>query len=129
VPESPALLALLADPARVATLAPEAALELLDALGLHEGRCRLVRDLLTARLRNGAPGASDGQATEQGAVTQEEAAAAYRMPLRTLRRLTRNRLVPSYQLGRNRMVRRADLDRYLARCRAQGVAIGGILDV
>jgi len=113
VPESPALLALLADPARVATLAPEAALELLDALGLHEGRCRLVRDLLTA----------------QGAVTQEEAAAAYRMPLRTLRRLTRNRLVPSYQLGRNRMVRRADLDRYLARCRAQGVAIGGILDV
>jgi excisionase family DNA binding protein len=66
---------------------------------------------------------------EYGALSQDEAAEAYRIPLRTLRRLTRTGRVPSYQLGRNRMIRPADLDRYLARCREQGVKVGTILDV
>jgi excisionase family DNA binding protein len=60
---------------------------------------------------------------------KDEAAEAYRIPLRTLRRLTRTGRVPSYLLGRNRIIRPADLDRYLARCREQGVKVGTILDV
>jgi excisionase family DNA binding protein len=51
------------------------------------------------------------------------------MPLRTVRRLTRTGRVPSYLLGRNRMLRAADLDDYLARCRAQKVKVGTRLDV
>src|SRR5262245_52618796 len=43
--------------------------------------------------------------SEQGALTQEEAARAYSMPLRTVRRLTRLGRVPSYTQGRNRMIR------------------------
>jgi excisionase family DNA binding protein len=62
--------------------------------------------------------------SEQGALTQEAAAELYRIPLRSLRRLTRTGRVPSYQLGRNRMIRPADLDRYLAWCREQGVCVG-----
>ena len=67
--------------------------------------------------------------TEQGALTQEQASEAYRIPLRTIRRLTRTKRVPSYFAGRNRMIRPADLDRYLARCRDQGVSVGALLDV
>jgi excisionase family DNA binding protein len=69
------------------------------------------------------------QAVEQHPMTQEETAERYRMPLRTIRRLTRTGRVPSYQLGRNRMIRPADLDAYLGRCRDQGVKVGTILDV
>jgi excisionase family DNA binding protein len=65
---------------------------------------------------------------EQGALSQDEAAEAYHIPLRTLRRLTRTGRLPSYQLGRNRMIRPADLDHYLARCREQGVRVGTRLD-
>jgi excisionase family DNA binding protein len=67
-------------------------------------------------------------ATEQQPMTQEETAERYRMPLRTVRRLTRTGRVPSYQLGRNRMIRPADLDAYLGRCRDQGVKVGTRLD-
>ncbi len=42
---------------------------------------------------------------ESGALSQDEAAETYRIPLRTLRRLTRTGRVPSYLLGRNRMIR------------------------
>ena len=73
------------------------------------------------------PGPQAGE-SEQGALTQEEVAARYRIPLRTVRRLTRTGRLPSYQLGRNRMVRPADVDRYLTRCRAQEVPVGTILD-
>jgi excisionase family DNA binding protein len=67
-------------------------------------------------------------ATEQEPFTQEEAAERYRIPLRTLRRLTRARILPSTQVGRNRMIRPADLDAYLARCRDQGRPVGVRLD-
>jgi excisionase family DNA binding protein len=67
--------------------------------------------------------------TEAGALTQEEAARTYSIPLRTMRRLTRTGRVPSYFVGRNRMIRPADLDRYIARCREQGVKVGTILDI
>src|SRR5262245_14561644 len=73
-----------------------------------------------------APHASRPPA-EQAPLSQDEAARAYRIPLRTLRRLTRTGRVPSYRLGRNRMIRPTDLDRYLARCREQGVKVGTLL--
>jgi excisionase family DNA binding protein len=67
--------------------------------------------------------------SEAHPMTQEEVAERYRLPLRTVRRLTRTGRVPSYTQGRNRMVRPTDLDHYLARCRTQGVKVGTILDV
>lgn len=41
---------LLSEPARAAAVDLHQAVSLLDALAAHEGRCRLIRDLLTARL-------------------------------------------------------------------------------
>lgn len=121
-----ALAALLADPARGTDAPLEAVPGLLDALAVHEGRCRLLRDLLTGRLA--APAQKEPAPSEQGALTQEEAAERYRLPLRKLRFLTRTGRVPSYSQGRNRMLRPADLDRYLGRCREQSVKVGTILD-
>ncbi len=129
-----ALAALLADPARAAEVPAEDRQAVLDALAVHEGRCRLVRELLTANLTGlvaASPAANDPftiAGTEAGPLTQEEAADRYRIPLRKLRFLTRTQRVPSYLQGRNRMVRPCDLDQYLARCRAQGVKVGTILD-
>jgi excisionase family DNA binding protein len=113
--------ALLDDPGRVTELPLEAVVPLLDDLAARAERERRVRELLTARLGTAAPVT---QLTEQGPLTQQEAAAYYRIPLRTLRRLTRTKRVPSYLLGKNRMIRPADLDAYLARCRDQGVRVG-----
>lgn len=65
---------------------------------------------------------------EHGALTQEDVADRYGMPLRTVRRLTRTGILPSVLVGRNRMLRTADVDTYLARCRAQHVRVGTRLD-
>src|SRR5262249_37594461 len=117
---------LLTDPRRVADVPSEAVVPLLDDLAARAEQERRVRELLTERLRpTTAPVAPP---PEQGALTQEQAAARYRIPLRTLRRLTRTGRVPSYVLGKNRMLRPADLDTYLARCRDQGVRVGTRLD-
>jgi excisionase family DNA binding protein len=114
---------------QVAALSPGAARRaLVEVVGVEQ-RFVLLIAMLAARL------GEDGQAqpisnlpTEQGALTQEDAARAYGMPLRTVRRLTRTRRIPSYLLGRNRMIRAADMDRYLARCRDQHVKVGTSLD-
>jgi excisionase family DNA binding protein len=126
----PPLVATLLDhPDQVAALSPVAARRALVEVAGIEQRCVLLTVMLAARLTE------DGQAQpisnlplEQGALTQEDAARAYRMPLRTVRRLTRTRRIPSYLLGRNRMIRAADMDRYLTRCRDQGVKVGTSLD-
>jgi excisionase family DNA binding protein len=62
-------------------------------------------------------------------VTQQEAASQTGLPVRTVRFLTRTRRVPSLKRGRHRLLLLADLDRYLERCRQQGVAIGMLRDV
>jgi hypothetical protein len=57
--------ALLADPARTAEVPAGGRQAVLDALAVHEGRCRLVRDLLTVGLavkENNAPELVDGVA-------------------------------------------------------------------
>ena len=91
------------------------------------GDLERVKAIAWARLAAPPPSAPPPP-SEAAPLTQEEAAELYRLPLRTLRFLTRTKRVPSYQAGRNRMVRPADLDRYLARCREQGVKVGTILD-
>jgi hypothetical protein len=128
----PAVVAALLDhPDQVATLSPAAARGVLVEVAGVQQRLAAVTLMLTVRLREDGEGqeASSSMPTEQGALTQAQAAEAYCMPLRTLRRLTRMGRVPSYLQGRNRMVRPTDLDRYLARCRAQGIKVGTLLDV
>jgi hypothetical protein len=49
--------------------------------------------------------------------------------LKCIRYLTRTGRVPSVARGRQRLVRLADLDAYVDRCRQQGVALGRIRDV
>src|SRR5262249_48497398 len=128
----PPLVATLLDhPDHVAALSPATVWGVLVEVAGVQQRLATVTLMLTVRLRE------DGERqeaflsmpTEQGAPTQEEAAKADRMPLRTVRRLTRAGRIPSYVVGRNRMIRAADLDRYLARCRAQGAKVGTLLDV
>jgi hypothetical protein len=67
---------LLAHPARAAEVPAEDRQAVLDALAVFEGRCRLVRELLTASLTGPVrapnyPVTTTG--TEAGALTQEEA--------------------------------------------------------
>jgi excisionase family DNA binding protein len=130
------LAALVADPLQAADIAPEEVPTVLStitareaALGAEHAALATASAILAARLAaiggNGQPVAPP---TEAGALTQEQAAERYRIPLRTLRRLTRTKRLPSNQFGRNRMIRPADLDRYLARCRDQQVKVGTILD-
>jgi hypothetical protein len=134
-PDPADIASLLADPPRAAEVPAEDRQAVLDALAVHEGRCRLVRELLTANLAGLVAASLTANdpltiaGTEAGSLTQEEAAEQYRIPLRKLRFLTRTERVPSYLQGRNRMVRPGDLDQYLARCREQGVKVGTILDV
>jgi excisionase family DNA binding protein len=122
------------DPATVATVPAEHLPTLLVAMASLQSQLAAVSNALSARLlADAAAGSGTHPATsapsEQGALTQEAAAEAYGLPLRTLRRLTRTGRVPSYRLGRNRMLRAADLDCYLALCRVQSVKVGTILDV
>jgi excisionase family DNA binding protein len=130
----PALIVELLDhPDRVTALTPTTVRTALVAVAGVQQRLTNVTMLLAVRLRQDGD-ASEGTApatapSEQGALTQEQAAQAYCMPLRTIRKLTRTGRVPTYMVGRSRMLRAADLDRYLARCRAQGVKVGTLLDV
>jgi excisionase family DNA binding protein len=124
------VVALLDHPDQVAALSPAAARGVLVEVAGVQQRLATVIMMLTVRLGEDGEDeeVSSSLPTEQGALTQEEAAKAYSMPLRTVRRLTRAGRIPSYVLGRNRMIRAADMDRYLARCRDQHVKVGTSLD-
>jgi len=120
--------ALLADPARAADVPADAIAAVLTEVTAQEARLGTVKAILAARLA----GASNGHPpppSEAAPLTQQEAAERYRIPLCTMRRLTRTGRVPATRVGRNRMVRPADLDSYIARCRHQGVGVGALLDV
>lgn len=82
----PDLAALIADPNRVAEVAVDDVPALLDALAHHEGRCRLVRDLLTARL-TAAPAVTPA---ERDWMTLPEVVAAFGVSARTVRRRMRD---------------------------------------
>jgi excisionase family DNA binding protein len=128
VTDRPNLAALVADPTRIAELSEEAITSLLVELNAQEARLGTVKVILAARLASTSGPAPILPPTEAQPMTQEEAAEHYRIPLRSMRRLTRTKRIPSTMVGRNRMIRPRDLDEYLARCRHQGVAVGTILD-
>ena len=126
--EPPALAALLADPARAAEVPAAHVPALLAHVAAEQARLDVLKSVLAARLAVVSNGHPASPTSEAAPLTQEEAAEQYRIPLRKLRFLTRTRRLPSYQQGRNRMIRPVDLDRYLAGCRAQGAKVGTILD-
>jgi len=120
--------ALLADPARAADVPADAIAAVLTEVTAQEARLGTVKAILAARLAGASNGHPAPPPSEAAPLTQEEAAEQYRISLRTMRRLTRTGRVPSTRVGRNRMIRPGDLDRYLARCRDQHVKVGTILD-
>ena len=112
--------ALLDHPEQVAQVPPEHRQELLDALAVHEGRCRVVRDLLTAPLIGTATAGNPQETTLCRYVTQAEAAAMFNIPLSTVRYLTRRGRVPALGKGKNRRLLPADLARELEDCKRTG---------
>ena len=123
------LAALLGDPARVAAVPADQVPALLDAVTREAARLDVLKAILAVRLASASNGHPAPPPSEAAPLTQEEAAERYRIPLRTIRRLTRTDRLPSTRVGRNRMIRATDLDRYIARCRDQGVTVGTLLDV
>jgi hypothetical protein len=87
-----------------------------------------VRVLLAAGAQQAAVPALP---SEPGHDLTQQAAAALRpaLGLKLIRFLTRTGRVPSVPRGRSRLVRLADLDAYVARCRQQGLALGGLREV
>jgi excisionase family DNA binding protein len=130
---TPMVAELLDAPDRVAALSDADAWRALVAVSRIQRDLATLTMMLTVQLGEGrehrAAVATPSVPSQQGALTQADAAEAYRIPLRTLRQLTRIGRIPSYQLGKNRMVLPTDVDRYIARCRAQGVKVGTRLDV
>ena len=126
--EPPALAALLADPARAAEVPAAHVPALLAHVAAEQARLDVLKSVLAARLAVVSNGHPASPTSEAAPLTQEEAAEQYRISIRTVRRLTRTGRVPSTRVGRNRMIRPDDLDRYLARCRDQRVKVGTILD-
>jgi excisionase family DNA binding protein len=102
----------------------------LDLIPSAIGELEKVKTTLWARLVTPAAPATGlpPVASEAAPITQEEAAERYRIPLRTIRRMTRTHMITSYLQGRNRMIRPGDLEDYIARCRAQAVKVGTRLD-
>jgi Helix-turn-helix domain len=110
-----ALAALLADPARVAEVPADERQAVLDALAVHEGRCRLVRELLTAHLARGAE-AKNGSARPQPPFALHQAAGLLDKNTAWLRRKAQAGRVPGAQkVGRSWMFDRASFDRWRSR--------------
>ena len=126
--QAPDLAALLSNPVLAATVPLDQVPALLAQVAAEQARLDVLKSVLAARLAVMSNGHPAPPTSEAAPLTQEEAAEQYRIPLRKLRFLTRTRRLPSYQQGRNRMIRPVDLDRYLAGCRAQGAKVGTILD-
>jgi hypothetical protein len=107
--------ALLADPARAVELPAEERQAVLDALAVHEGRCRLVRELLTVNLARGAE-SKNGSATPQPAYELEEAAGLLHKSTAWLQRKAKAGRVPGAQkVGRSWMFDRTPFDRWRGR--------------
>src|SRR5262245_32124680 len=110
-----ALVALLDDPARALAVLPEERQPLLDALAVHEGRCRLVRDLLTANLAGRAE-AKNGSATPQLPYALHEAAGLLLKSPAWLRRQAQAGAIPcAKKIGRSWVFPRAAFHRFCQR--------------
>jgi DNA-binding XRE family transcriptional regulator len=92
----------------------------LDDIPSALGELERVRAMLWTRLTMRAP---ETTAAVPRYVTQAEAATTFGIPLATVRYLTRRGLVPAIGKGKNRRILPADLERHLARCAHEGLAI------
>jgi hypothetical protein len=111
----PDLAPLLADPARAAEVPAEDRQAVLDALAVHEGRCRLVRELLTANLAE-SPETKNGSARPQPPYALQEAAALLHKSTAWLQRKAKTGRVPGAQkVGRSWLFDRAPFDRWRSR--------------
>src|SRR5207247_148342 len=88
-----------------------ARVDALAALTREAARLDVLKAILAVRLASASNGHPAPPPSEAAPLTQEEAAERYRIPLRTIRRLTRTDRLPSTRVGRNRMIRATDLDR------------------
>ena len=110
-----ALAVLLDDPARALAVLPEERQALLDALAVHEGRCRLVRELLTANLARGAE-AKNGSVMPQPAYALQEAAGLLRKSPAWLRRQAKAGVIAcAKKVGKSWQFPRAEFDRFCQR--------------
>jgi hypothetical protein len=101
VSERPDIAALLADPARAADVPADERQAVLDVLAVHEGRCRLVRELLTANLA-GNTGAKNGGAAPRPPYALQEAAGLLHKSTAWLQRKAKAGRVPGAQkVGRS----------------------------
>jgi excisionase family DNA binding protein len=107
--------ALLADPARAADVPADERLAVLDVLAVHEGRCRLVRELLTVNLA-GTAEAKNGGAGPQPPYTVQEAAGLLQKSTAWLQRKAKTGRVPgAHKVGRSWLFDRAPFDRWRSR--------------
>lgn len=108
----PDLDALLADPARAAEVPADEWQAVLDALAVHEGRCRLVRELLTANL---ARRAEVKNAPQRAYALQEAAGLLLKSPA-WLRRQAKTGAIPcAKKVGKSWQFPRAEFDRFCQR--------------
>jgi hypothetical protein len=111
----PDLAGLLADPARAAEVSAEDRQALLDALAVHEGRCRQVRDLLTGTMARGVE-TRDGAARGRPAYALDEAAGLLLKSPAWLRRQAKTgRVGGARKVGRSWLFDRAPFDRWRSR--------------
>jgi len=102
---------------------------LLDAVAQQAARLDVLKSILAARLAAGPYGPSPAAASTPRYVTQAEAAEMFGIPLADVRYLTRRGIIPAVGKGKNKRLLPADLERHLARCAREGLAVRGIPDV
>jgi hypothetical protein len=107
--------ALLANPVRAADVPVEDRQAVLDALAIQEGRCRLVRELLTADLA-GRPGPKNSGTKPQPPYGLHEAAGLLLKSPAWLRRRAQAGEIPgAKKIGRSWAFQRAEFHRFCQR--------------
>jgi hypothetical protein len=109
------LAALLVDPARAAHLPAEDHQALLDVLAVIEGRCRLVRDLLTASVVRNAEAKSGSAEPQPPYAPQEAAQLLYKSTAWLQRKAKAGRVPGAQKVGRSWMFDRTPFDRWRGR--------------
>jgi hypothetical protein len=92
-----------------------------DAVALL-GALEVLRTRILQRLLVSAPVVASAE--PQHPLPAAEVAARRGLSTKLVRFLARTQRVPSVQHGRRRLVRLADVDRYLTDCRARGIPVG-----
>ncbi len=101
----------------------------LDQIPAVIGELEKMKAVLWSRVVRPEASRPPALAERETDVSQAQAATRRNLPLRTVRFLTRTGRVPSFKAGRRRLLRLSDLDAYLDRCRARGVAVTRLRDV